>query len=557
MDTPRSQKSKTSKTAPSLDVKTLFSAMAYDLKVERSEEYLKAYSLLCAGKYLSFLSTLDEWTSQLYESIGSERYRLHQLAALLSKYPFEDPEIDRDKVALSKFSKAERKCARMNKKFRLRRKTVEPSHMQYMRDFIISVIGYKPNLQAIFECCDFGPGSNVGVHGSDVSVLNKLDKLTVTPAAKPVAEAALTHNKHYMDYLFSDTVMCSDGAIGYTPKTPQVQMVQYNKIVCVPKNAKTHRTIAIEPSLNGFIQKGVDLTLRRSLFRIGVDLSRQDINQHLAYLGSRDNSYATIDLSSASDSISIELVKELLPPDWFAFLNCIRSPSYMLPDGSIKRYEKFCSMGNGFCFPLETLIFRAACGYAMSRTYLTNDTQCHVYGDDIIVPKESALLVIDVLRDLGFRTNAEKTFIWGPFRESCGADYFNGKNVRPIYVKRVLKKNHDTYPLLNSLRRMNYNETWQRVFDQLPASKRLVRPYPREDDTAITVDLDTFMASKFARWNRGIQAWTWKRVVSRPRAGRKPATAEEVMIGKLRGDLSLSDTFSARFSERTRMQLGC
>jgi hypothetical protein len=182
----------------------------------------------------------------------------------------------------------------------------------------------------------------------------------------------------------------------------QVEYVQYNKITCVPKNAKTDRTIAIEPTLNGFLQTGVDRFYKKRLRRIGVDLSSQALNKALARIGSLYGCYSTIDLSSASDSMSVQLIKELLPADWFSFLDAIRSPSYSLDNKTPVRYEKFCIMGNGFCFPLETLIFRAAVEYVMSVCSIHPNRTCAVYGDDIIVPYECALLLIEVLRDLGF-----------------------------------------------------------------------------------------------------------------------------------------------------------
>lgn len=530
----------------------LFLSMAYDLKVDKNPEVLDCYTLLCNGKYSQFLSTLDAWTSQMYTSIGSLGYRLHQLAALFSKYPFDDSTIDRDAVAIDKFMKSERKCRRMNQKFRLRRTRVEPPHMQYMREFIIGVLGFEPNYPHIYDKCDFGPGSSVGVHGKDTSVLNKLDTLTITPSALPVATAALLHNLHYARYFTgSNGIMQLEELFAGSFKPVQVP---YNKITCVPKSAKTSRTIAIEPTLNGFLQKGVDLVLRQKLHRIGIDLSKQSLNQALAKIGSRDGSYATIDLSAASDSISIQLVKELLPAPWFALLDSIRSPSYHL-NGDVIRYEKFCSMGNGFCFPLETLIFRAAVEYAMNHTVVHSNRMVSVYGDDIIVPYECALLLVEVLHDLGFNINADKTFIVGPFRESCGADFFFGENVRPIYIKKSLTNDFNMYPLLNMLSERKFMSSWQTVFDSIPKRWQYLRPYKREGDGAITVNRDVFMTSRHAKWNRSLHTWTWKEVVIVPARGRSVSCDQELFLGKLRGDLVRSESFSARFSERTRTQL--
>lgn len=527
--------------------------MAFDLKVQNHSLVIDAYSDLSQNHYKGFLCKLDEMTAQMYQSTEDELFRLHQLASAFSKFPFKDPSIDRRKAALDKFNKSEHRCRRMNTKLRLRRSRMEPPHMQYMRDIIISVIGHKPNMTSIYDNCDFGPGSSVGVHGIDTSILNKLDCLTVTPSCIPVATAALFHNIHYLSYLTKGKIVCYDAE--WLGEQLPLQPVQNNKITCVPKNAKTKRTIAIEPVLNGFVQKGIDLTIRKALYRHGIDLSNQNLNKALARLGSLGRGYATIDLSAASDSISVELVRSLLPPDWFHLLNSVRSPSYTIDNCAPKRYEKFCSMGNGFCFPLETLIFYAASRYAMDHTEVSTQQTLSVYGDDIIVPQASALLLIEVLRDIGFSVNVDKTFIHGDFRESCGADWFKGENVRPLYIKKPVLTNGTCYPILNELRRRTFTHTWNTIFGKLPGRMRCVRPYPRDDDSAINVPLDMFMSSKYARWNRDLQTWTWTSILTLPAVGRKPTNDLEVLVGKLHGDLLHSnETFSARFSERTRFK---
>lgn len=542
--------------------------MAFDLKIASEPLVIDAYTALCNHKYKSFLSILDTMGSQLYEPVPSANAKaLYQLAGLFLKYPFEDTSIDREKVAIDKFLLSEHRCKRMNQKLRARKQRIEPPHMNFMRTWIRNVIGDKPNMKRIYSRCDFGPGSSVGTSGKDVSFLTKLDNLTVTPAALPVAYASLMHNIHYLNYLTNGDIACLD--FDWFTSKVEKELVQSNKIVCVPKNAKSHRTIAIEPSLNGFIQKGIDLELRSKLNRFGIDLTKQGLNQALARRGSLDSSYATIDLSSASDSIAINLVKELLPDEWFILLNSTRSPSYTL-NGVQSRYEKFCSMGNGFCFPLETLIFSAACAYVMSVCEVSVHSTFNVYGDDIIVPQGCALLLLEVLRDIGFRHNSDKTFIAGGFRESCGADYYLGENVRPIMIKEALPLNHKTYYLLNELSRRKMTKAWHVLFTALPKRwSKHIRPYPRDDDTAINVPLDFFMNSSTARWSRDLQTWTWSCVISKPTPGRKLKDEVELLAGKMRGDLSYTGvesgsasdplhlTFSARFSERTRVARTC
>jgi hypothetical protein len=59
----------------------------------------------------------------------------------------------------------------------------------------------------------------------------------------------------------------------------------------------------------------------------------------------------------------------------------------------------------------------------------------YVYGDDIIVPSEWYHLAVEGLTLSGFAVNDAKSFYRGPFRESCGGDYLNGKDVVPVRLR--------------------------------------------------------------------------------------------------------------------------
>ena len=143
-------------------------------------------------------------------------------------------------------------------------------------------------------------------------------------------------------------------------------------------------------------------------------------------------SCATIDLSNASDTVAYQLVKLVLPPDWFELLISLRAP-FTDMDGKRVRLEKFSSMGNGFTFALETLLFWTLCD-----TVSNGEAQVlRVFGDDIIVDTAHAKACVKALEFFGFTPNAKKTFLEGPFRESCGGDYFNGVSVRAVYVKNL------------------------------------------------------------------------------------------------------------------------
>lgn len=265
--------------------------------------------------------------------------------------------------------------------------------------------------------CRFGPGASVGLRKANASHQNKWARSAhVTKKAIP--------------YLTAFTRWS-----GFDELDPgrTFQVCAGNKVTTVPKNWKTDRTIAIEPDWNMFFQLGVGGLIRRRLQRFGLlKPDAQQLHRDLAALASRLGHLATLDLSMASDTVSLALCELLLPPDWWKVISDLRSEVGELPDGSAILYEKVSSMGNGFTFELETLIF-----YALARSVQEADgvRNVSVYGDDIIVPTESAADVITLLQECGFRVNTEKSFSSGPFRESCGGHYFDGVDVAPFYLR--------------------------------------------------------------------------------------------------------------------------
>lgn len=222
------------------------------------------------------------------------------------------------------------------------------------------------------------------------------------------------------------------------------------KLFTVPKKTDIDRCACKEPDFNMFLQKGVGGHIRRRLRRFGINLNDQRINRDLARQGALDNSLATIDLSSASDTVTIEAVKALLPHDWFLYLDDIRSHIVEV-NGVNYRTEMFSSMGNGFTFELESLIF-----YVLSRTTLYFEGVrgiVSVYGDDIIIPSRGYDMVTWVLESFGFRVNMDKSFHDGPFRESCGGHYHSHEDVTPFYLKRDAIRLTDVIRVANQLRR--------------------------------------------------------------------------------------------------------
>jgi hypothetical protein len=238
-----------------------------------------------------------------------------------------------------------------------------------------------------------------------------------------------------------------------------LDIVPGNRVTTVPKNAKTDRTIAIEPDMNMYIQKGIGSLIRDRLVRVGIDLNDQSRNQSLAKEGSLTGTLATIDLSSASDTVSMRLVEELLPEDWVSAIKLCRSPRGILPDGSLISYQKVSSMGNGFTFELESLIFWALCSTVLS-WFKPRESRLAVYGDDIIISSEVYGTVVWLLNYCGFTVNVKKSFSAGPFRESCGKHFFKGVDVTPFYIRDDVKSPDRLIWLANSIRRWARHPVW-------------------------------------------------------------------------------------------------
>jgi hypothetical protein len=235
-------------------------------------------------------------------------------------------------------------------------------------------------------------------------------------------------------------------------------LVGGNRLSFVPKTKEKSRTVCTEPVLNMFIQKGIGAFLERLLWRhFKIDLSKQPKrNRYLARMGSIDGSFGTIDLSSASDTVSLRMLEEVLPPYFLEWLEISRSPHVIFPDGRVEKLHMVSSMGNGFTFPLQTLLFSAivvSCYKILgvkTEILRTGPMNFGVFGDDIIVRKDCYNFVVKALKLFGFTTNDHKSFNCGNFRESCGGDYWLGHDVRGFYL-RSLRTRANVYSALNRI----------------------------------------------------------------------------------------------------------
>jgi len=242
----------------------------------------------------------------------------------------------------------------------------------------------------------------------------------------------------------------------------------------VPKDITKSRTISMEPNIFMYFQQEVMRwmvnSMEKGLISRFVNLRDQSLSQTAALHGSLYYSTDTIDLSSASDSVSVELVRKVFPSDYLFYMMATRSSRVELYDSSSTvAVEKFAPMGSAICFPTQCIIFTAVCIYAAMAVSSQEDTGARVYqrseikkfilrnfwkrrssytpftgkyeppvvyGDDIAVDSRTTDCVISTLSRFGFTVNRSKSFTGShSFRESCGVFAFEGQDVTPVMFR--------------------------------------------------------------------------------------------------------------------------
>lgn len=356
----------------------------------------------------------------------------YSAVSYLKKYEMLNiPGLDTKQAAILGFHQTEEYCARTNEQLRL----IARGKFQHLprveetitsiRQKIADILGPVPVDRE--QLYDWGPGATDDLKKSHAYLDEKLTKLpiSVTRRAYPHLLRALIADRHWRDAIAARNI---------NPDIDKIfKIVRGGKYDTVKKTVLTDRSICKEPRANGFLQKGVGRYIRQRLFASGCDLNNQSLNQLLASIAKICN-LATLDLESASDSVSKELVYFLLPIDWAILLDDLRSHEVKIND-TWHELEKFSSMGNGFTFELESLIFYAIVGSVEKKA---GRRLFGVYGDDLICHQDNAPHITEVLEVLGFRLNRDKSFTSGNFFESCGKHYYDNIDVTPAYQKEAL-----------------------------------------------------------------------------------------------------------------------
>lgn len=387
----------------------------------------------------------------------------HLRKHILSKYNDPDPSKAniRRTAAIEKWLKCEERNAETNVRlrhlpwsFHILPGVTFRSFVTRTRSLIASVLRVDPELDHLFG--GFSGGASTSRARTDSHPAEKYrGRADITELAEP---------------LFNHIIL----AEGWFANSPcETRVVPGNVMFTVPKNSSIDRCACKEPDGNMYMQKGVGNYIRARLRKVGIDLNDQSINKRLAQLGSIDGQLCTVDLSAASDSVTVALCELLLPENWHTMLMMLRSPITII-DGKEHVNEMMSSMGNGFTFELESLLFwaitRSVCYFGGYRGVIS------VYGDDIIAPTSAFHDLRFVLDILGFTVNTDKSFYTGNFRESCGGHYYNGRDVTPFYVKAPIRTLIDLIHLGNQVRRwscyssdtLDLSDLWVWIKSQVP-----------------------------------------------------------------------------------------
>lgn len=370
----------------------------------------------------------------------------YQLASLWQRYRFSDEPLNDkqlDEVTMEKFRNNLDRVAAITLDHPL-----VSSVLRKAREICCRIVGDFSE-DDLNKVCKFGSRSTVG---------NPLAKAYLDlKLAGPITGSCSQLNWFYGEYLKSDLLLLE------IIEKSEIQKVEYLKVVPVPKSWKIKRSILANTLIGNFHSAGLGQLLVDALKSEGLDIRRlQEVHRRLVKLLSVTRTHATGDLSLASDSIIRLLVKALLPNTWVEAMDIDHFPLIDV-DGKVMKNPCYCTMGIGFTFPLQTLIFYSLLSAIKELAGCTKGF-ISVYGDDLIYPRSLHRHVEIIFPLLGFILNKDKTYAEEYFRESCGADFYRGVDVRPFKpmatCERLNKHNYSRfiYKLINGLL-----ERWDKV----------------------------------------------------------------------------------------------
>lgn len=362
----------------------------------------------------------------------------------------------------------------------------------------------------------FGPGHNSDIRGT--SLISKYQAF---------------HTDGYLNFVGM--------RVGFKPQEmPRLSpdpLVRQGRLVFVPKQLDRLRSITMEPSSLMFYQQGLFHYMSKAFDKrvsSHIRLDNPQANADLAWEGSISGEYSTIDLSSASDSVSLELVKALFTDTSLCGLLTLTRSTSVSYKGEVMRPTYFAPMGSALCFPVECCVFASVVDAIMRDA---GDTRAwRVYGDDIVLPTDYAQKCIERLGELGFSVNKDKSFYrpYPGFRESCGGEYLEGVDVTPFRVSRRFRGIEPRSPSeiegLISMANSGFAYKYFRL--RVISSLKALNPPPLFEGSG-ELGIFSTHATNFSvrqRYNRNIQCLEYKVGLLKQKSRPSPDEAEDIRL---------------------------
>jgi len=389
---------------------------------------LKEGDSFAHGAERAFLAGITEFRDYKFPELGivsvGRFQRWKQLESFLKKYRF----------ANDKYTDEELEIITHGKYLREQELLATPKPCSALAALVLKrarkiarvVLGqYDPEYTVVSS--RFGKKSSIGCPLSLAYIDHKL-----TDAG------AFTGTKECSNWFF-DSVLGGDPILsklihdmGIHPLDEKLQHESLS-LVNVPKTWKTHRSITPLTLLGLYYSYGVGDQVTDRLRAIGLDIRRLQSRHRVMIKGySMNKTHATADLSSASQSLTSDLLNRILPRQWFNAIRKTFVRQVNIPGVGLSYAESVLPMGNGLTFPVETLVFYVVLKAIAELSGVRG--RISVYGDDLIYPVKLHRYVAVIFPQLDFLLNLDKTFVKAPFRESCGSDYYRGVDVRPSFL---------------------------------------------------------------------------------------------------------------------------
>lgn len=382
------------------------------------------FCLKAEESFLQGVATYRNYTYPVLGIIPEKRFKCYkQMEGLLKKYRFSSDKFTDEELKI----KSQQQFVDEQEFFSApgRESYIGSLVMRRARKIARGILGrYDPN--ATVTLGKFGRKSSIGCPLSLAYIDHKLTDVGAFSGSSDCA-------KWFLDDVSNDPIM-SELVKDLSEKEGFGEHFAHESLalVQVPKSWKTLRPITPLTLLALYYSYGVGDQVENRLKSIGLDISHlQSRHRKWVKRFSETKTHATVDLSSASQSLTCDVLNRVLPREWYNAMKKTFTHQFVV-NGELHYAESVLPMGNGLTFPVETLVFyvilKAIAELSKVRGIIS------VYGDDLIYPCKLHRYVAWIFPKLRFRLNLDKTFVKAPFRESCGSDFYSGCDVRPSFL---------------------------------------------------------------------------------------------------------------------------